>query len=110
VTERRLCAAADLPPGTVRVFEFGPLALAAARVGNAVHVVENRCSHDDGPLGAGTVQERSPGAPEIECPRHGARFDLATGRATRMPAVGPIERFPARVAGEDVLVDLPEDV
>ncbi|MCG3135762.1 MAG: Biphenyl 2,3-dioxygenase, ferredoxin component [Planctomycetes bacterium] len=109
MTERRLCAAADLPPGAVRVFEVGPWSLAAARVANAVHVVENRCSHDDGPLGAGRLVEGASGSAEIECPRHGARFELATGRASRMPAVSPIERFPARVSGDDVLVDIPED-
>jgi len=99
----RLCALSDLPEGAVKVFEVGDLRLAAARSGDAVFVVEDRCSHDDGELGEGTLHDG-----EIECPRHGARFDLATGRATRMPAVAPIETFPARVADGDVLVDLPE--
>jgi len=107
VTWTRLCGLAELPEGRARVFDAAGRSLAAARSRSAVFVVENRCSHDDGPLGQGTLLEGA--SPEIECPRHGARFDLATGRATRMPAVSPIAHFPARVEGADVLVDLPAE-
>lgn len=105
MTWTRLCGVADLPQGGARVFTVGGTTLAAARSGSAVFVLENRCSHDDGPLGEGRLANDGR---EIECPRHGARFDLATGRATRMPAVSAIEAFPAKVEGDDVLVDLPE--
>jgi len=84
--KRRLCSLAELPAGGARVF-----------------VVENRCSHDDGPLGEGKLFGL-----ELECPRHGARFDVSTGRATRMPAVAPIETFPAAIEGADVFVEMPE--
>ena len=99
----RLCALADLPEGAVKVFEIGEFRLAAARSGDVVFVVEDRCSHDDGELGEGELH----GA-EIECPRHGARFDMSNGNATRMPAVAPIETFTARVEDDAVIVDLPE--
>jgi 3-phenylpropionate/trans-cinnamate dioxygenase ferredoxin subunit len=99
----RLCGLADLPEGEAKVFEVGEFRLAAARSGDTVFVVEDRCSHDDGALGEGVLRDN-----EIECPRHGARFDMATGNATRMPAVAPIESFSARIADGDVLVDLPE--
>ena len=99
----RLCALSDLPEGQVRVFEVADLRLAAARSGTAVFVVEDRCSHDDGELGEGSLH-----GTEIECPRHGARFDMANGRATRMPAVAAIEIFAARVEGDAVIVELPE--
>jgi 3-phenylpropionate/trans-cinnamate dioxygenase ferredoxin subunit len=101
VTARRLCALADLPEGEARVFDVDGVVLAAARSGTKVFVVENRCSHDDGPLGEGRLV-----GTEIECPRHGARFDLATGRATRMPAVAPIATYTARIEGKDVLVEI----
>jgi 3-phenylpropionate/trans-cinnamate dioxygenase ferredoxin subunit len=103
----KLCALADLPEGAARVFEVSDFRLAAARSGDAVFVVEDRCSHDDGELGEGVVT-CSDGRVEIECPRHGARFDMASGAPTRMPAVAPIEVFPARIEGADVYVDLPE--
>jgi 3-phenylpropionate/trans-cinnamate dioxygenase ferredoxin component len=101
MTLRKLCALADLPDGEARVFEVDGVALAAARSGTKVFVVENRCSHDDGPLGEGRLV-----GGEIECPRHGARFDLASGRATRMPAVAPIATYTARIEGRDVLVEI----
>ena len=99
----RLCALSDLPEGQVRVFEVADLRLAAARSGTAVFVVEDRCSHDDGELGEGSLH-----GTEIECPRHGARFDVGSGRATRMPAVAPIETFEARIDGDDIVVEVPE--
>ena len=100
---RRLCPLSDLPEGAARVFEIDGTSLAAARSATKVFVVENRCSHDDGPLGEGRMLDG-----QIECPRHGARFDLATGRATRMPAVAPIETFAATIEGNDVFVEMPE--
>lgn len=103
----KLCELADLPAGEARVFEIEDFRIAAARTGETVFALEDRCSHDDGELGEGRVMP-SNGAGEIECPRHGARFDLATGRATRMPAVAPIEVYPAKIEGEQVFVELPE--
>lgn len=105
MTWARMCRSDDLPQREARVFEVAGISLAAARSGDRVFVVENRCSHDDGPLGEGSLAAEGR---EIECPRHGARFDLATGRATRMPAVAPIPVYAAKVEGGDVWVDLPE--
>jgi len=107
MTTERLCNLADLPEGEARVFDVSDFRLAAARSGSAVFVVEDRCSHDDGELGAGSVN-CADGVVEIQCPRHGARFDMATGAATRMPAIAPIEVFAARIEGDAVFVDLPE--
>lgn len=107
MTWTKLCNADDLPPGTARTFDVGGVALAAARSGSAVFVLEDRCSHDDGPLGSGRLAGAA--QTEIECPRHGARFDLASGRAARMPAVSPIRTYPARIDDGAVWVDVPED-
>ena len=101
MTAQRLCALADLPDGEARVFTVDGVEFAAARSGTKVFVVENRCSHDDGPLGEGRLV-----GGEIECPRHGARFDLASGHATRMPAVAPIATYTARIEGKDVFVEI----
>lgn len=62
------------------------------------------CSHDDGPVGEGELK-----GTEIECPRHGARFDVRTGRALTLPAVADIPAYPVRVVGEEVQIGLPID-
>jgi 3-phenylpropionate/trans-cinnamate dioxygenase ferredoxin subunit len=108
MTWTRLCRVEDLPPGAARTFEVGDVSLAAARSGEKVFVLENRCSHDDGTLGSGHLSGADSG--EIECPRHGGRFDLATGRATRMPAVTPIRTIAAKVEDGAVWADVPEDL
>jgi 3-phenylpropionate/trans-cinnamate dioxygenase ferredoxin subunit len=58
-------------------------------------------THDGGPLGEGAVW-----GTQVECPRHGARFDLKTGRPATLPAVLPVRTYPARLQGEDVEVDV----
>jgi 3-phenylpropionate/trans-cinnamate dioxygenase ferredoxin component len=91
----------DVPEGEVRVFEAGENQIAVARVSGVFYAVEDVCTHDDGPLGEGLLE-----GCEIECPRHGARFDLRTGAATRMPAVAPIGTFPVRNENGAILVEL----
>ncbi len=72
------------------------------RTGGRLLAVEGRCSHEDKGLEGGCLA----GEGEWECPHHGARFDLATGRATGMPAVAPIRTYPVRVADGRVQVDV----
>lgn len=90
-----------IPDPGMAVFDLGAERVVIARAGTTVYAMEDRCSHDDGTLSDGSLE----GA-EVICPRHGARFDVKTGDATRMPAAAPIRVFPAKVEGGDVLVDL----
>ena len=69
-----------------------------------VHAVEDVCSHEEYPLSEGWVEDHT-----IECALHGSRFDLRTGEPDSPPALRPVQIFPVRVEGEDVLVDLPDD-
>ena len=99
-----VCTTDELPTGTVRVFELGEVRVAVARSGDTVFALEDRCSHDDGEIGEGELV----GETEIECPRHGGRFDMSSGRATRMPAIAPVERFEAGIDNGSVWVEEPE--
>ena len=92
--------AAAVPEGSVRTFVVDGFPLALARSGGRMYAVEDRCSHDDGPLGEGAVD-----GCEVICPRHGARFDLRDGRATRMPAATPILAVPVKEEAGKVFVD-----
>jgi 3-phenylpropionate/trans-cinnamate dioxygenase ferredoxin subunit len=67
-----------------------------------LYAIEDSCSHDEGPLSGGTLDGKV-----IECPRHGARFDIITGKALRMPATSPIEIYKVRISENgDVEVNL----
>ncbi len=74
--------------------------LVVIREGSEVFIFEDRCSHADVALSGGTCADG-----QIECPAHGARFDLRTGAAKCMPAVRPIKKFQARIVEELVFVD-----
>jgi len=65
--------------------------------------IEDRCSHDDGPLAEG---EYDPAACTVECPRHGSLFDLRTGRPKTLPAYQPVETFEVRDEGDEVKLDV----
>jgi 3-phenylpropionate/trans-cinnamate dioxygenase ferredoxin subunit len=81
----------EFEEGTSKIVQVGEDEVVVCRVEGGLHAVENRCSHDDGPLGEGEVS-----GPEVTCPRHGARFDLRTGAALSMPAITPIATFEVR--------------
>lgn len=91
----------DVLAGTVRTFDVGGKSIAIANVNGKFYAVDNVCTHDGGPLGEGQVYEES-----VECPRHGARFDVKTGRAVALPAVVPVRTYPVSVEGEDIKVDV----
>jgi 3-phenylpropionate/trans-cinnamate dioxygenase ferredoxin subunit len=94
---------ADIPPGARDVFDVEGYYIAVFNVGGTYYAVEDVCTHDDGPLAEGDLHGH-----EIECPRHGARFDIRTGKALTMPAVVDVSWFPVRVVGDDVQIGLDE--
>ena len=92
-------APADLAPGRVRVVEHEGRRYAVCNVDGRYHVVDDTCTHDDGPLGEGRLDGCA-----IVCPRHGARFDVRDGRVLSMPAVFPIRSYPTRVEDGQVQI------
>jgi len=97
----RIASTSDVPAGEVRVFEIEGRSLALANVGGEYLAIENVCTHDGGPLGDGTLWDA-----RVECPRHGARFDLRTGRAVTLPAVRGVQTYRVQIAGDDVQVEV----
>jgi 3-phenylpropionate/trans-cinnamate dioxygenase ferredoxin subunit len=89
----------EIPAGGRKSLVFDDRAVLVLRIGNDVYAVEDVCSHDGQPLTEGAVEETS-----IECPRHGARFDVKSGRALCMPAVEPIATYEVKVQGNDILL------
>ena len=91
-----VCPVEELPPGHVKIVYAGPLGIGVYNCGGSYYALEDRCSHDDGPLCEGDFDLEEGVA---ICPRHGARFDITTGSALTLPAFEPVETF--RVWAED---------
>lgn len=92
----------EIPEGEARVVEIDGESVAICHVAGAgFFALENRCSHDDGPLGEGTLVDD-----RIECPRHGALFDVRTGDAKTLPAVRGVKHYEVRVDGDEIQVGL----
>lgn len=89
----------DIPSGRVRVALVGQDRVAVCNVNGTFYAISDVCTHDGGPLDQGELIDD-----EIECPRHGARFDVKTGRATALPAVFPVRTYQVRLVDGEVQV------
>ena len=97
----RAAKLSELPEGEAIVVTLGQTEVALGNVAGQIYAVANLCTHDGGPLGEGELLDH-----QIECPRHGARFDLRSGAARTLPAVVPIPTYDVKVEGDDILVDV----
>jgi 3-phenylpropionate/trans-cinnamate dioxygenase ferredoxin component len=98
-----VCPLDELPPGEVKIVHAGELSLGIYNLDGELYAIEDRCSHDDGPLCEGDFDVEEGYA---VCPRHGAHIDIRTGQPLTLPAVLPVETFPVRVDEGLVKVDL----
>lgn len=90
---------ADVPDNSVRVVDINGVKIALCHSEGRFYAVADLCTHDGGPLGEGELYDN-----QIECPRHGARFDIRTGKVTCLPAVMPVPTFPVDVRGDEIFV------
>jgi len=94
----------ELPPGSMKLVAAAPgRYVGVYNCGGTLYAIEDRCSHDDGPLCEGDWDE---GACRVVCPRHGSAFELATGRPLSLPAYLPVETFPVQIVDGMIRVDV----
>jgi 3-phenylpropionate/trans-cinnamate dioxygenase ferredoxin component len=98
-----VCPLSELPPGAMKVFEHEDLEIAVVNCAGTLYAIEDRCSHDDGPLAEGELDQSKC---TLECPRHGSLFDLTSGKPLTLPAYEPIETFPVLVEDGFVRVEV----
>ena len=92
----------EVPAGTAKVVEAGGRRIALCNTGDSgFHAIDDLCTHDGGPLDQGELD-----GTRIECPRHGARFDVITGRALSLPAIRPVRTYETRVCDGAVEVNV----
>ena len=95
----KVATVGEVPAGERKLIflDDGPAVL--FNVGGRYYCIADVCTHDDGPLAEGELDGF-----EIECPRHGALFDIRTGAALTLPATTPTPLYPVRVEGSDILI------
>jgi 3-phenylpropionate/trans-cinnamate dioxygenase ferredoxin subunit len=98
----RVAETSDIPAGRVKVVVVGDRRIALCNVDGQFYAIDDLCTHDGGPLDQGELA-----GDVIECPRHGARFDVKTGKVLALPAVKPLTTYPLRVEGSEIWVALP---
>lgn len=97
----KIAGVSDIPAGEAKVFKVEDISIAICNVDGKYYALENVCTHDNGPLGEGKLI-----GTQIECPRHGARFDIASGAVRRQPAYGPVTTFPVQVKNDEIFIDI----
>ena len=94
MAELDVCPVEELPSCSVKIVYAGEIAVGVYNLNGEFYAIEDRCSHDDGPLCEGDFD---PETGVVICPRHGANFVIRSGEALTLPAFEPVETFPVRV-------------
>lgn len=103
MTAERVASVGDVPVGEVRVMQCGSRSLAVSNIDGALYAIDNRCTHDNGPLGEGRLR-----GDRVICPRHGAAFDARTGKVLTLPAVRSVNAYPVAIESDDVYIECEE--
>jgi len=106
VAEIEVGLAEELPPGSMRLVPAGSLTIGVYNCAGTLYAIEDRCSHDDGPLCEGDWE---PELCVVVCPRHGARFDLQTGIPMTLPAFESVPVYPVSIRADgSIVVEVPD--
>ena len=94
----------ELPNGERLFVDIGDEPVVIFNVAGEFFAIGDVCTHDDGPLGDGDLEDHN-----VVYPRHGAEFDIRTGEAISMPAVVDIPAYPVRVVDKMIEVGVPKE-
>lgn len=98
----KAATADEIPPGTGKRVDVEGWRVAIFNLDGRFYAIEDRCSHDEASLSEGLVE-----GDEVECPLHGARFDIRSGRVLSPPAVEDVRAFDLEIQGGQIFVALP---
>jgi 3-phenylpropionate/trans-cinnamate dioxygenase ferredoxin subunit len=99
-----IAPASELPPGERLFVEIEGRPIVIFNIAGQYFSIADVCSHDDGPVGEGLLAGYS-----ITCPRHGAEFDVRTGKVTQLPAVADIPAYPVQIRDGTIYLGVPKD-
>ena len=101
MSEVRIAALDELPSGRGVRVDIGEHRIAVFRLGEDVYAIGDRCSHAEASLSEGEVDDL-----EVECPLHGALFDITTGKPQSLPATRPVPTYRADVRDGAIFLQL----
>ena len=97
----KVAQTSDLAPGTSKVVQADGHSIGLFNVEGTFYAIDNTCTHRGGPLGEGALSRDT-----VECPWHGAHFNVKTGAVTNPPAWADVRSFAVKIEGNDVLVEV----
>ena len=99
----RAAALDEIPAGGGKLVEIQGVRIALFLLDGEYYAIEDVCTHDGGPLVEGEIVNGC----QVQCPRHGARFDIRTGAALSLPAFTPTNVFEVKIEGDELWVESP---
>jgi nitrite reductase/ring-hydroxylating ferredoxin subunit len=89
----------DIEPSQMKAVEVGDENICVINVEGKYYAIGNVCMHQGGPLADGSLEGY-----EVECPLHGAKFDIRTGEVTNPPASTPESAYEVKVEDNNILI------
>lgn len=99
-----IAPASELPNGERLFVDIGDTPVVIFNIAGEYFAIGDVCTHDDGPLGDSDIEEHN-----VICPRHGAQFDVRSGKAITMPAIVDIPAYPVRIVNGTIEVGIPKE-
>ena len=94
----------EINSGEAKSYQIGDSKVVVCNINGEFYAVSDLCSHDDGELVSRTGKLVD--VCQLECPRHGARFDVKTGKAVKMPAIAPIKTYKINLVGDELQIEV----
>lgn len=91
----------EVPEGEARAVEVDDNYIALYNVDGEIYATDDTCTHEEASLSEGFLFDGV-----IECPLHGAQFDVRTGEVLALPAILPVKTYPVRIEGDDIQIQL----
>jgi 3-phenylpropionate/trans-cinnamate dioxygenase ferredoxin component len=91
----------EVPRQSIKCVEVAGKRIALFNLGGEFYALADECTHEGGPLSEGEIR-----GGEVECPLHGARFDIKSGKVTLDPAADDVARYNVRVSGDSVEIEI----
>ncbi len=91
----------DIPDQSARCVEVEGRRIAVFNIGGEFYAIDDECTHEGGPLSDGYIHGE-----EVECPWHGARFNIKSGEVTLDPAEADVPRYNLRVSGDAIEIEV----